>query len=177
MPRIIIAGASEKSRAQLSRLLASSGFQVFRACGSGGELRRAMSACEDGIIVLWGLPPDCRPDELALDYHGRARILLIARPETIQTFEGQGIFTLKWPCPPGEIIGALEMLSQLHGMGLPRRGGEDRALVERAKRVLMRDQGLSEPEAHRRMQKYAMKNGIKMTEYAARLLETERGGG
>ena len=55
MPRIIIAGASEASRVQLNRLLTASGFGIFRVCGSGGELRRTLNACEDGVVIIAGV--------------------------------------------------------------------------------------------------------------------------
>jgi len=44
--RILIAGSSEQSRAQISRLLASSGYPVFRICASAGELRRTLNETE-----------------------------------------------------------------------------------------------------------------------------------
>ena len=52
MARIIIASASASSREQVSRLLASSGYDVFRLCASGGELRRALTECEDGVVLM-----------------------------------------------------------------------------------------------------------------------------
>ena len=39
----------------------------------------------------------------------------------------------------------------------------------------MRTCGLTEPEAHRRMQQHAMTHGIKMTEYAIQLLKDSEG--
>ena len=35
----------------------------------------------------------------------------------------------------------------------------------------MKQKGLSEPEAHRTMQQYAMNHGIKMAEFAAQILK------
>ena len=58
MPRIIIAGPSEASRTQLNRLLTASGFGVFRLCGSEGELRRTLTECEDGIVLVCAMNPD-----------------------------------------------------------------------------------------------------------------------
>ena len=52
-----------------------------------------------------------------------------------------------------------------------RRTGESRDTVNRAKAVLMKRKGLTEPEAHRAMQQYAMNHGIKMAEFARRILE------
>ena len=52
MARIVIASAAEASREQLSRLLVSSGFSIFRCCAAGSELRRTLNECEDGVVTL-----------------------------------------------------------------------------------------------------------------------------
>ena len=173
MARIIIASASDAGRGKLSGLLASSGYSVFRLCGSGGELRRALSACEDGVVILLGTIPDCQPDDLAGDFSGSFHILLIARPEALSACESPEVFKLIYPCSGSTVLGAVEMLSQLHTMRLPKRTEDEKALVGRAKAKLMEKQGLTEPEAHRRMQQYAMRHNMKMTEYAAILLHSE----
>ena len=170
MPRIIIAGASEASRAQLSRLLTASGFEVFRLCASGGELRRTLTECEDGIAILAGSLPGALPDDLAVDFGEAFQLLLIGRPEALEGCESPLVFKLAYPCPGSAVVGAMEMLCQLHAMRLPHRSGEDKALVEEAKRLLMNEYAIGEPEAHRRMQLYAMRHNMKMTDYAAQLL-------
>ena len=167
MPRIIIAGASEASRVQLSRLLTASGFGVFRLCASEGELRRTMTECEDGIVIISGM----QPDDIAADFEGDFQFLLIGRPEALNACESLQVFKLSYPCSGSAVIGAVEMLSQLHYMHLPHREGRDRALVEDAKRLLMDKYRIDEPEAHRRMQRYAMRHNMKMTDYAAQLLQ------
>ena len=167
MSRIVIASASEASRNQLARLLASSGYAVFRLCGSEGELRRALAECEDGIVLVSGI----QPDDIAADFEGRFQFLLIGRPETLNACESPQVFKLAYPCPGSAVIGAVEMLSQLHSMRLPHRQGRDKALVEDAKRLLMQRYDIDEPEAHRRMQRHAMRHGLKMTDYAQLLLQ------
>ena len=169
--RIVIVGASEASRTQLSRLLASSGYDVFRLCASGGELRRALNACEDGVIVLLGAAPGCQIDELAEDFGGSFQILLIGRPGALAACESPKVFKLNYPCAGSAVTAAVDMLSQLHAMRLPHRSGGDKALVEDAKRLLMDRYQIDEPEAHRRMQRYAMAHNVKMTDYAAQLLQ------
>jgi hypothetical protein len=171
MSRIIIAGASEVSRAQLNRLLTASGFSVFRQCASGGALRRTLTECEDGVVILAGGLSDCPPDDLASDFGAGFQLLLIARPEALEACESPRVFRLTYPCPGSAVVGAVEILSQLHAMRLPRRSGGDRALVEDAKRLLMRRDGIDEPTAHRRMQVHAMRHNMKMTDYAAQLLQ------
>ncbi len=171
MARIVVVSQSEDSRSKLSKLLASSGFQVFRSCSSGSELRRALSESEDCVVVMIGFTPDCKPDELMWDYKDSIQILLIARQAVLENVESPEIFRLAFPASGQAVIGAIEMLTQLHRMRLPRRTGESKDMVERAKAVLMKQKGLSEPEAHRAMQQYAMNHGMKMAEFAARILE------
>ena len=171
MARIVISGQSEDSRTKLFRLLTSSGFQVFRSCASGSELRRALSESEDCIVVMIGFAPDCKPDELLWDYRDSVQILLIARQPVLENVESPEIFRLAMPASGQAVIGAVEMLSQLHRMRLPRRTGESKDIVDRAKMVLIKEKGLTEPEAHRYMQQYAMNHGMKMAEYAAQILK------
>ena len=171
MARIVIVGASEAGRTQLNRLLTSSGYGVFRLCASGGELRRVLNTCEDGIVILAGTVSDCLPDDLIGDFGDCFQFLMIARPEVLTACEEPRLFKLNYPCAGSAVIGAVEMLSQLHTQQLPKRSGEDKALVERAKALLMRACDITEPEAHRRMQQHAMSHGIKMTDYANQLLQ------
>ena len=167
MARIVIAGTSEASRTQLARLLASSGYSIYRSCASGGELRRTLTECEDGIVIFSGM----QPDDITADFGSSFQFLLIGRPETLSACESPQVFKLAYPCSGSAVIGAVEMLAQLHYMRLPHRSGEDRQIVEQAKLLLMRTCDIDEPEAHRRMQQYAMRHGIKMTDYAQLLLQ------
>ena len=171
MARIVVYGASETVRTQLSRLLASSGFGNARLCASASELRRTLNTCEDGIVVVAGAVADCQVDDLAEDFGESFQILWIGRPGVLSSCDSPRVFKLAYPCAGSAVIGAVEMLSQLHAMRLPRRTGDERQLVERAKRRLMRELDITEPEAHRRMQQHAMRHGIKMTEYAQQLLQ------
>ena len=165
--RIVIAGASEASRTQLSRLLASSGHSVFRICASEGELRRTLTECEDGIVLVSGM----QPDDISADFGGCFQFLLIGRPETLNACESAQVFKLAYPCSGSAVLGAVEMLTQLHSMRMPHRQGRNKALVEDAKRLLMARFRIDESEAHRRMQQYAMRHNMKMTDYAAELLQ------
>ena len=169
--RIVIVSPSEDSRSKLARLLTSSGLQVFRSCSSGSELRRALSESEDCVVVMVGFMADCKPDELIWDYKGSIQILLMAKQPVLDNIDAPEVFRLALPASGQTVIGAVEMLSQLHRMRLPRRSGESKDVVDRAKALLMRQKGLSEPEAHRAMQQYAMNHGMKMADFARRILE------
>ena len=174
MARIVIASASEASREQLNRLLVSSGFSVFRCCASGSELRRTINECEDGIVILLGNLPSCSPDELQWDYGQRVQILLIGKPAVLENCESPEIFRMPLPLSGQALVGAMNMLSQLHQMRLPKRSSDDKQTVEQAKKLLMARHGITEPEAHRALQQYAMNHGMKMAEYAAEILKASK---
>lgn len=170
MARILIASNALAVREQLSRLLASSGFPVFRSCSSGSELRRTLNESEDAIVILAGNLPDLKADELQWDWGDRVHILLIGKPEILEACEAAEVFKLTLPISGQAVIGALEMLSQLHQMRLPKRSADDKSIVEQAKQRIMERQNLSEPEAHRLLQQYAMNHGMKMADFAMQIL-------
>ena len=174
MARIVIAGSSEHSRIQLARLLSSSGHSVYRLCAHAAELRRALNESEDGVLILAGPMPDCSADELFWDYGEHVRILLIAKPPALEACEEAGIFRLALPTSRQAVLGAVEMLTQLHHMRLPKRAADDRQLVEQAKQLLMRRDGLTEPQAHRALQQAAMNRGMRMADCAAQIIKTSR---
>ena len=175
MARIVIASAADAAREHLSQLLISSGFSIFRCCTSGSELRRTLNECEDGVVILMGPLPGCKPDELQWDYSERIQILLIAKPAVLESCEAPGIFRLALPASSQAVIGAVDMLNQLHQMRLPKRMGSEKQIVEQAKQLLMKRQSLTEPEAHRALQKYAMDHGMKMADYAAQIVKGDGG--
>ena len=80
MKRIIVAASADTSRENLSRILVSAGYEVFRTCASGGEVRRAVTEAGDCLVVLYGQMPDCLVDDLAWDIQPDAQILLLAKP-------------------------------------------------------------------------------------------------
>ena len=174
MARMIIAGSSETNREQMARLLASSGFSVYRSCGSGSSLRRALAESEDSILIYLGLFPDCKPEELVWDYGERVQILWIAKPALLEDCESPEVFRLAVPVTGQTIVGALEMLNQLHRRQMPRRNRTEKELIEKAKEILMRQLRLTEPEAHHLLQKQAMDHSTKMAEYAARIVAQDQ---
>ncbi len=175
MARIVIAGSSEKSRTQLSQLLSSSGYMVYRVCTNAAELRRVLNESEDGLLVLAGQMPGCSADELFWDYGEHVQILLIASPPVLEACEEAGIFRLALPTSQQAVLGAVEMLTQLHQMRLPKRAADDRQLVEQAKRLLMKRENLTEPQAHRSLQQFAMNHGMRMADYAAQIIKLSKG--
>ena len=87
--------------------------------------------------------------------------------------ENSGVFKLAAPFGRGELSSAVKMLMQLQTMRAPHRSVEEEQLVLHAKRLLMEVNGLTEPQAHRALQRISMNLGLRMSDSAKRILNGE----
>ena len=170
MAKIIVAFADPGLCERMAGALEGAGMPVFRRCLSGAEAMRALNQCEDGVLVCAPMLRDRTADELVADAGEQALVLVAGKPERLALCESPNVFRLAWPFGRAELVSAVRMLLQLHDMRKPRRGGDERELIERAKRRLMDERGLSEEQAHRMLQRASMNLGIKMIEGARRIL-------
>ena len=97
-------------------------------------------------------------------------MLVVGRPEYLAMCESTNVFRLASPFGRAELVSSVRMLLQLHDMRKPRRGGDERDLIERAKTLLMEQRGLTEAQAHQTLQRASMNLGLRMTECARRIL-------
>lgn len=171
MPRIVVAFPERETTRKVAAVLETGGYQVFRTCLTGNEVMRAFTLCQDGLLICGARFPDRSADDLAWDLGDAAVILVIARPEQLEQCEHPRLFRRAVPLNRSELLSAVDMLVQLHDHGMPRREGEQKELVRRAKDSLQEKYGVTEPEAHHAMQKYAMSHGMKMAECARKVLE------
>lgn len=173
MVKIIVAFAADEKCAQYTAALEAAGIPVCCRCTSASEVKRTMNQCGDAVIITSCRLPDSTADALAWDLGKQAVILAVGRPEQLDLCEHPDLFRLPVPCSKGELVSAVNMLLQLHQMRLPRRTDEEKALIAKAKEQLMARYAITEPQAHRRLQKGAMDCGMKLADFASRLLETE----
>ena len=171
MTKVIVAFAEEGQCERIAGALEGAGIPVFRRCLSGAEVMRALNLCQDGVLICGAVLRDRTADGIAEDAGERMLTLVAARPERLALCENVNLFRLPWPFGRAELVSAVRMLLQLHDMRKPSRGeGGEREIIERAKLRLMEERGLSEPEAHRMLQRASMNLGIRMTEAARRIL-------
>ena len=174
MARIIVAFPDKEANRKISGALEGAGYEVFRTCMTGNEVMRAFTLCQDGVLICAPRFPDRTADALAWDLGDQAVIMVIGRPEQMQMCEHPQIFRRTLPVSRTELISAVDMLLQLHDHRMPRRNEDERDIVTRAKEKMMAEQGLSEPDAHRALQRYSMRRGIRLVECARRVLAGEQ---
>ena len=173
MARIIVAFPEKETLRRVQEALESGGYDVFRTCMTGNEVMRAFNLCQDGILISGVRFPDRTADALAWDLNGQALILVVGRTAQLEYLEHPDLFRRPFPCSRAELIAAVDLLIQLHDHRMPRRGADQAEAIVRAKRLLIRESGFSEPEAHRALQRYSMAHGLRMEECARRLISRE----
>ena len=173
MARIIVAFPEKETLRRVREALETGGYEVFRSCMTGNEVMRAFNLCQDGILICGARFPDRTADALAWDLDGQALILVVGKTAQLEYLEHPDLFRRPFPCSRAELIAAVDLLIQLHEHRMPRRGAVQSETVSRAKRLLIREGGFTEPEAHRALQRYSMTHGVRMEECARQLLSRE----
>ncbi len=170
MARIIVGFSNRQAVAKISTVLERNGFNVFRQCVTGNEVMRAFSQCHDGILVCGARFPDRTADQIAMDLSEMAMVLIVDRPEHLELCENTDAARLIMPFTANELINAVESLVREHDMRMPRRDEAQRAEIEKAKAILMRESHLSEGEAHRLLQRKSMSMNLRMIDYARMII-------
>ena len=171
MAKMMVAFADKQTARQIAQGLEAAGLPVFRTCATGNEVMRAFNLCEDGVLVCGTRFPDRTADQLAYDLGTRALLLAVGKAEQLENCEHPALYKLQAPFSMRELAASVQMLLQMHQKLLPHRMGDDKALIDRAKAALMRENGLTEPEAHKLLQKESMRSGETMLRCAQRILE------
>lgn len=171
MAKIMVAFADKQIARQIAQGLETAGIEVFRACATGSEVMRAFNLCGDGVLICGTRFPDRTADQLAYDLGERALILVVGKAEQLERCEHPGVYTLQAPFSMRELAASVQLLMQMHYKLLPHRKSDEKAIIDRAKAQLMREQGLTEPEAHTWLQKESMRRGESMTRCAQGILK------
>ena len=169
MESILIAAGAENVRKTLSGLLRPFAPRILHTAATGSEARRMMS--ENGYTLLIVNAP--LPDEPGIELTVQAAaalsgaILLIKAeqyPAAAAEAEPEGVLVLPKPLSRESFERAVRIacgqLSRLSALQNENRRLKDKIeeirLTDRAKWLLIQFQGLSEPEAHRYIEKRAM---------------------
>lgn len=175
------------SRTFLVRALKEKGFEVAGEGTSGkGALRLAKETAPDIILMAVGLSDmdGIRAAQVIMEESPFPVILLTSHydAETIERTKGSGVMAyLIKPLREEELVPAIELaISRFAEFMSLREQNEDlrktleaRKVIERAKGILMKRQGLSEAEAFALIQKKSMDTRKSMAEMAQAIVLTE----
>lgn len=182
--RVLVVTASEKFPDVLRGCLPMSQFQPIVPLATAGDAKRALVSTNYDIVVI-DAPVGNEPGiQLALDIASQhsVGILLMVRSELFDQVssrvEDKGVVTLPKPTTRQSVYTAVKVLSAVQAklraaeretMDLKERMEEIRA-VNRAKWILIDQEKMTEPEAHRYIEKQAMDQCVRKKEIAESII-------
>ena len=167
---VLVVSAAEKFNAALLPLLPASGFDPVRVVSDISAAKRAFAECAFDFVIVNAPLPDDMGVRFAVDVCSGSETvsLLLVREafydELTERLTPYGVFTLLKPTSASLLTTALHWLASARErlrktekktLTLQEKMEEIR-LVNRAKWLLIDREGMSEPQAHRYIEKLAM---------------------
>lgn len=189
MDRVLIVTSQEKSRQLFEELLAAQSCREIVTVGDAGEAGRLLLDREFDLCVV-NAP---LRDEFGTDFasrqsgNGAMQVLMFVKSELCEEVEAKmedyGVFVLAKPVNRQLLWAALKLMTaaqnRLRGMQdrniQLQQKLEDIRLVDRAKCALIAYLKLSEPQAHKYIEKQAMDMRMTRREVAESILKTYEG--
>ncbi len=174
MGNIIVAFSKPQDGRNIRNILVKHGIQVTASCTSGAQVLMSTDDLRSGIVVSGFKFGDMTCKQLAEQLPQTFDLLLIASPSR-WTGENMGkIVCLPTPFKMGDLISTLRMIEhtqaeqkrRMRRQAPPKRREEEQKTIDAAKSILMERNGMTEPEAHKYLQKCSMDSQVSMIEAA-----------
>lgn len=186
MDSVLIASMEGRARDALVQLLRSSGYAASASVQSGADARRLLLGSDYGLVLINTPLSDEFGHELAVSAAAGtgAGVLLIVRGEQADEVsarvEDYGVFVVPKPVSRQMFYQSLKLVAAAHRrmLGLKSENVrlqqkiEEIRLVDRAKCALIQYLGMTEPQAHRYIEKQAMDLRLTRREISERVLKT-----
>ena len=176
MNHVIVAFESEGASKRVCEMLTAASVPVRAACRTGAEVIRLVRYMGGGVVVCGVKLSDTTADRLYEDLDGQVYVLAVGKPEQLDMCDNPRVFRLPLPVNRYDLSASVRMLEQLEEMSRRdvRPPQDELETIRRAKLWMMEHEGLSEEEAHRRLQRQSMTARRRMAEVAASILERAR---
>ncbi len=177
MTGIIIAFPQAEVGKKIRAILVRSGYTVAGVCTSGSQVIQETNELDDGLVLCAYRLPDMMYRELREYLPGAFRMIVLTTPENWADNGEDDVISLSLPLRTNELLSTVEMVvyNIRRARKKPKptgkvRSAEEQEIIDRAKGILMSRNNMTEPEAHRYLQKTSMDNGTTFTETAQMIL-------
>jgi len=180
--KILIADDEPLIRVDLKELLEESGYEVVAEAGDGREALRLINQVKPHLAILDIKMPSMDGISVAKEISKRFPVIILTaytERHLIEKARDAGVMSyLSKPFREGDISPAIELAVShfLKTSELTERVSrlkeqlETRKLVDRAKGLLMKQEGVNEPQAYRRLQEISMNKNKPMKEVAGAII-------
>ena len=171
MGGIIIASPKAESAATIAQILKSGGFETFAICELGSQTLQKAAQSDGGIVICTPKLKDMGYVQL-LEYLPECyeMLLLTREPQSFDPYDR--LVKLINPFKRSDLLNTVDMmLARTYGRGRKSRpktvrSADESNIIDRAKKLLMDRNDMTEPEAFRYLQKNSMDSGRNMVECA-----------
>lgn len=177
MYSIIVGFPRMEDATGIRNLLLRYGFHVSEPCVTGAQVVSRANDLDEGIVVCGFRFSDMHYSELNSYLPKGFEMLLVASPEKLEYCRDNDIVCLPMPIKSNDLLNTLQMMSYQYRRRKKKdkdrpkeRTEEEKALILKAKRVLMDRNNMTEEEAHRYLQKSSMDSSTSFVEMAEMVL-------
>lgn len=176
MATIIVAFPKLEDARAIKNMLVSKGYNVAAPCTTGAQAINLADSLSDGIIVCGYKLGDMLYSEIN-EYKPKSFEVLLVVSKNLWDNCIADVVRIAMPLKVHDLISTIEMMQQAQLVrrrkmrSQPhRRDEKEQKIVDEAKQILMDKNNMSEPEAHRYIQKCSMDSGNSFVESAAMVI-------
>lgn len=176
--QIIVAFPKLQDAKNIMNAIAKQGFEVVLACTTGAQAISKANELDGGIIISGYKLMDMYYADL-YDYLPKGfELLLMASKAKLDNCYNNSIICVEMPVKMRELVETLNMMLYRYERQKKKqkklaRKAEEKAIISKAKEVLMERNHMSEEEAHYYLQKTSMDAGTALTEVAEMILSMQ----
>jgi len=177
MKDIIIVFPKQEDAKNIKNLLIRQGFETAAVCTSGAQVLGYTNQFPDAIVICGYKLTDMHCMELREEMPPEWGMLLLASDRLLENCRGTGIVSIPMPLKVHDLIDTLSVMlrpNMRRKKSRVRRPKErtvqEQETIDKAKRILMERNHLSEEDAHRYIQKCSMDSGNSLVETAEMIL-------
>jgi response regulator NasT len=174
---IIVAFPKMEDAKNIKNALIRNGFEVNATCTTGAQTIGIANELDGGIVVSGYRFTDMHYYELNNYLPKGFEMLLVASAARMDECSANNIICLSMPIKMQDLINTIQMMSYNYNKRKKKekekpkiRSEEEKAIIYKAKALLMERNNMSEEEAHRYIQKNSMDSGTNMVEMAEMIL-------
>lgn len=176
--RIIVAFPKQQDAVNIRYALARHGFQLTEPCTLGVQVLKQVNDLDAGIVVCGHRFSDMHYSELHQYLPKGFEMLLVASPEKLEYRWDNDIVCLPMPIKTQDLISTLNMMTYQYQRRKKKekekqkvRSEEENTIIDKAKKLIMDRNNMTEDQAHRYLQKNSMDSGVNIVEMAEMVLK------
>lgn len=158
---------------KIRNLLVRSGIEVVGICTTGGQALDCTENMHEGIVVCSYRFQDMMYTELKAQLKPGFQMLLLASQRVLAEKEADDVMAVCMPLKVHELLDTINMMENALRRARKKKRQRDpaeKAVIEKAKALLMDRNHMTEEEAHRYVQKCSMDSGNTMAETAEMII-------